>query len=179
MLIAIAGQVGTGKTTIASETSRCFGITLVSINQFKIKLGHNDPRFQYFWDNNIPLPDELRAKVFQEASLHLKLLAKENKHIIVDETFHKKAFREPFLEENSKLFNGLVLTLVITDEGLVKARLEKRTKEGKHIVGYGMHLAFKDIYESFDTVDYIYNNNGRLTETLPKFYAFLRLKLDQ
>ena len=174
MFVAIAGHIGAGKSTIAKQVSTIFGIPHVALDQFKIDLSKNNHRYQYCWDNNIPLPDVLRAEVYREVSINLEFLAKTHCHVIVDETFHKEKFRKPFFVLGKELFSGFVLTLVEATDEIVRERLDIRTSGGKHIVGYGMHLAFKPTYEPFEEIDFIYNNNGPLTETLPHYCKFLQ-----
>ena len=178
MLIVIAGMVGAGKSTVARKVSDGLSIPFHSIDVDKAETGKKYPQFQHWIDNNIPFPDEFRIKVFETTLKRLRELAKEHLHAIIEETFHKKAIREPFFEEARKIFGGIILTLVETDEKFVKERLERRTEEENHMVGYGMYLSFKSKFEPFDRIDYSFNNNKHFEKNLTEYLQFLRIRLE-
>jgi gluconate kinase len=177
MLIVIAGLVGVGKSTVTRKVSESLSIPFHSIDDDKIETGKKYPQFQNWIDNNIPFPDDFRIKVFEATLEGLRELAKVHRHAIVEETFHKKAIREPFFEEAGEIFDGIILTSVETDEKLVKERLDRRTKEGDHIVGYGMYLSFKSKFEPFEKIDYTFSNDNNFEKNLAEYLQFLREKL--
>ena len=107
----------------------------------------------------------------------LRKLAKGHKHAIVEETFHKKSLRDPFLEKAKRIFGGVILTLVTVNDKLVKRRLEKREKKEDHMVGYGMYLSFKRHWEPFEKVDYHFVNEGDFERNTRRYVAFLKKKL--
>ena len=177
MLIVIAGLVGAGKSTMARKVSERFSIPLHSIDDDKAETGKRYPQFQHWIENSIPFPDEFRIEVFESTLKRLRELAKEHRHAIVEETFHKKAIREPFFEEARKIFGGIILTFVETDEKFVEERLEKRTEEEGHMVGYGMYLSFKSKFEPFEKIDYTFSNNEYFEKNLEEYLQFLRERL--
>ena len=177
MLIVIAGLVGAGKSTVARKVSERFSIPLHIIDDDKAKTGKKYPQFQHWVKNSIPFPDEFRIEVFESTLKRLRELAKEYRHAIFEETSHKKAIREPFFEEARKIFGGIILTFVETDEKFVKKRLERRTEEEGHMVGYGMYLSFKSKFEPFEKIDYTFNNNEYFEKNLTEYLQFLREKL--
>jgi len=177
MLIVVAGLVGAGKSTVAKKVSARFSIPLHSIDDDKEETGKRYPQFQHWIENSIPFPDEFRIEVFESTLKRLRELSKKHRHAIVEETFHKKAIREPFFEEARKIFGGIILTFVETDEKFVKERLEKRTEEG-HIFGYGMYLSFKSKLEPFEKTDYAFSNNEYFEKNLAEYLQFLRERLE-
>ena len=178
MLIVIAGLIGAGKSSIAREVSKHLNIPLYSIDEDKKRIYKEHPQYEYFLKNHIPFPDETRKKTFEASLGGLRKLAKEHKHAIVEETFHKKSLRDPFFDEAKKIFGGMTLTLVTVDDKLVKERLEKRKKEEDHMVGYGMYLSFKKQWEPFEKVDYHFINRGDFEKNMQGYIKFLKKKLN-
>ncbi len=178
MLIVIAGLIGSGKSTIARDVAKRLNIPLYSIDNDKKKIYKQHPQYGYFLKNNIPFPDETRKQTFNASLEGLKQLAKLREHAIVEETFHKKSLREPFFKEASKIFGGMILTLVTVDDKLVKERLDKRDKEENHMVGYGMYLSFKKQWEPFEHIDYTFENEGNYEQNLEKYVEWLKQKLE-
>lgn len=177
MLIIIAGLVGAGKSTLARKVSESLSIPFYSIDDDKVETGKKYSQFQHWIENSIPFPDEFRIQVFKSTLEGLRKLKKNNSHAIVEETFHKKAIREPFFKEAGKIFGGITLTYVKTDEIIIKERLDLRTKKENHIAGYGMYLSFKPKFEHFDKTDYTFINNNNFEENLAEYLQFLRKKL--
>ncbi len=177
MLIVIAGLIGAGKTTIAREVSKRLNIPSYSIDEDKKRIYKQYPAYEHHMANNIPFPDELWKKTADVSLEGLRQLSKNNKHVIVEETFRRKSLREPFFEEAAKLFGGMILTLVTVDESLVKERMDKRAKEENHMVGYGMYLSTKKYFEPFDHVDYTFVNEGNYEENVEKYVKFLKERL--
>ena len=178
MLIVIAGLIGTGKSTIAREVSKRLNLPLYSIDDDKKKIYQQHPQYEYFLKNNIPFPDDIRKKTFDASLEGLRKLAKEHKHAIVEETFHKKSLRSPFFKEAKKIFGGMILTLVTADDELVKERLEKREKEENHLVGYEMSLSFKKQWEPFEKVDYHFINEGDFEKNIQTYIKFIKEKIN-
>lgn len=177
MLIVIAGLPGTGKTTIAKEVAKRLGVPLYSIDEDKKRIYKQLPEYEHFIKNHIPFPDDVRKRTFDASLEGLRKLAVTHRDAIVEETFHKKKLREPFFEEARKIFGEIILTLVTLDDALVKARLDKRTDEEDHMVGYGMYQSFKKQWEPFDHVDYTFVNQGNPEENIEKYVTFLKNKL--
>ena len=177
MLIVIAGMVGAGKSTVARKVSERFSIPLHSIDDDKAETSKRYPQFQHWVENSIPFPDKFRIEVFDSTLKRLRELAKKHRHAIVEETFHKKAIREPFFKEARKIFGGIILTFVETDDRFIKERLERRTEEEDHMVGYGMYLSFKSKFEPFEKIDYTFINNNNFEKNLAAYLQFLREKL--
>ena len=178
MLIALAGLVGAGKSTVARRVSDALAIPLYSIDDHKYELLAEHPEYQAYVDRNEPFPDDMRRQVFDRALDGLAKVAEQHPHVIIEETLHRKAIREPFLAAASELFGGMVLTHVVTDDALVEGRLARRDREEQHMVGYGMYVAFKARFEPFDHVDYVFHNTDDLEGNLERYLAFLRERLD-
>ncbi len=179
MLIVLAGLVGSGKSTIARAVAQRLGIPHLSIDEDKIEVGKRWPEFEQWIATNTPFPDDYRREVFARTLERLREVAKTHPHAIVDETFHKKSLREPFFREAAQIMNGLLITLVQVDDEKVKERLEKRSAEEDHIVGYGMYLSFKKVFEPFEHVDYILDNSSDdFDATLNTYLDFLKTQLN-
>ncbi len=177
MLIVVSGLVGAGKSTIARKVSERLSIPLHSIDDDKIETGKKFPQFQHWVENSIPFPDEFRIKVYGTTLERLRELAKEHRHVIVEEVFHRKAVREPLFEKAREIFGGIILTFVEVNEKIVKERLDRRTKEEGHIVGYGMYLTIKAKFDPFEKIDYTFINNNNFEKNLAEYLQFLREKL--
>ena len=67
MLIAIAGPIGAGKSTVARAVSRRLGIPFHAIDDDKRAVGESHPEFSRWVAESIPFPDEFRSTVFDRA----------------------------------------------------------------------------------------------------------------
>ena len=133
--------------------------------------------YQAYVDRSETYPDGVRRQFFDRALKGLAEVAKQHSHVIIEETLHRRAIREPFLAAASELLGGMVLTHVVVDDALVEARLAKRERDEQHLVGYGMYVAFKARFEPFDHVDYLFHNTDDLDGNVERYVAFLRERL--
>ena len=73
MLVAIAGTVGVGKSTIAKWVAAELGVPFHSIDDDKLEVGHHEPEFQNWIATATPFPDEFRHRVFGAPSTPSKI----------------------------------------------------------------------------------------------------------
>ena len=173
MLIAIAGSVGVGKTTIAKELSQILGIPSYSIDADKQRVYPKHPEDYARLREGVPMPDRIRAEAFDAALQGLHELRKKSAHVIVEETFHQRATRGPFLREAKKVFGGMVLILITAPADQVKKRLAERTE---HMANAELAATFQRIFEPFDHVDCEVENVD-LDETIAQVSTYLQKRL--
>lgn len=179
MLIAIAGTIGAGKSTVARAVSQRLGIPFHAIDNDKRAVGATHPHFARWVAESTPFPDDFRVAVFGRALLRIAELAQDHQHVIVEETFHRSHIREPFFEAGAAALNGIVLIEIAVDRGVALAHLAQRAGDEKnHLAGPAMYDAFQTIAEPFARVDLTVANNGDLSDTVDQVCAFLQQRLD-
>ncbi len=71
MLVAIAGTIGAGKSTVARAVSARLAIPYHSIDNDKRDIGETHPDFATWVAQSIPFPDDFRTTVFNRALARL------------------------------------------------------------------------------------------------------------
>lgn len=179
MLIAIAGTIGAGKSTVARAVSSRLGVPFHAIDDDKRHIGEAHPEFATWVAESIPFPDDFRTKVFDRALDRLTELAAEHDHVIVEETFHRRHIREPFFRAAATCLNGLVLIEIVVARDVALAHLAKRAKTQKnHLAGPGMYDAFQAVADPQDDVAITVENNGDLNDTVDQVCRFLETRLN-
>ncbi len=178
MLIAIAGTIGAGKSTVARAVSARLAVPYHSIDDDKRHIGKADPDFATWVAESIPFPDEFRTAVFSRALDRLEELAADHDHVIVEETFHRSHIRQPFLEAAAALFGGMVLVEIAVARDVALAHLAKRaSSQRNHLAGPAMYDAFEAIADPLTDVDLTVHNNGDLRDTVDQVCRFLETRL--
>lgn len=177
MLIVIAGTIGVGKTTIAKALSTRLGISLYSIDEDKRAVYSKYPEHLNKIKEGIPMPDSIRKECFDASLENLRKLAKMQKHVIIEETFHQKKTREPFLNTAKKLFGGMVLILITASPEHIKERMRWRDDKEEHMANYKTAETFQRIFEPFDRVDYEIRNEGNKEKIIDTIITFLLRKI--
>ncbi len=174
MLIAIAGAIGSGKSTIANEVSLRLAIPLHSIDDDKRAIGATHPDFERWVAGGIPFPDEFRRRVYERTLDELAALAEEHPHAIVEETFHRREIREPFFRDGGHLFGGIcVIEVAVTPEVAASHLLHRAREDEDHLAGRAMFDAFVAVADPLDGVDLVVHNDGELTAAVDEVCAFL------
>jgi predicted kinase len=162
-LIAIAGAIGSGKSTIADAVSRRLDIPVHSIDDDKRAVGAMDPEFPRWVDEGIPFPDDFRRRVYERTLGHLVDLARDQPRVIVEETFHRAELREPFFRAAEKLFGSICLVEIAVAPDVAVAHLQKRARdEADHMAGRAMFDAFAELADPLVGADLVVPNNGQL-----------------
>lgn len=174
MLIAIAGSIGAGKSTVARAVSGRLGVPLHSIDDDKHVEGAGHPDFAYWVDAGIPFPDAFRQRVFARALRQLRNLRAQHRHIIVEETFHRRSVREPFFKAAGEIMDGILLIEITVERSVAMRHLAQRAASDQgHMAGRAMFDAFDEIADPIDSADLVVANNGDLSETVDTVCAFL------
>lgn len=145
-LILIAGLPGTGKTTLAKEFVRQTKAVSFDIDEVKRRVVPEDAVTEEID------PPEYRHKYYAETIRKLPDLfaGSPTNTVIIDETFHLKAFREMWQEAAKELNIKLHWIEAVCDEEVVKKRLCVGKDRECHILGdkaYPMYCLFKDAFE--------------------------------
>ncbi len=180
MLIAIAGSIGAGKSTIARAVSSQLGIPLHSIDDDKLAEGANHPAFQNWVKAGMPFPDSFRQRVFSRTLARLSELAALHPHVIVEETFHRRKLREPFFQAADEILGGLILVEITVDRDAALEHLEARTSSPEdHMAGRNMFEAFESVSDPIQGADLTVSNSGDLDTAVATVVGFLagRLRL--
>lgn len=134
------------------------GIPHYSIDADKERVYPNYPEDYTRLREGIPMPDQVRVEVFNAALRGLRELGKTSPHAIVEETFHQRATREPFLTKAAEVFGGVVVIVITAPAQVVKKRLAKRTG---HMANAKLAETFQRIFEPFDHADLVAENIDR------------------
>lgn len=178
MVIFVGGLIGTGKTSLARALAEKLGIYYYDVDLVKKEVYPADPNYEYNLKNNIPFSDETRVKTFNRVVEDFAKLAKEHKHIIVDETLHKKSLRQILFNGAEKYFEKYIIVWVKCNEITIKDRLANNLREG-HILKdpFGMYFSLKKQFENFEKVDIIFENDAPLAESAEHLVKLVQAKL--
>lgn len=179
MLIVVAGSIGAGKSTVAAALADALEIPLVSVDDDKRAEGARTPGFDAWVASGRPFPDEFRSKAFDRTLGRLAALVTESAHAVVEETFHRKAIRDPFFDSGGTLMGGFILVEVVAAEAVVLERLQARaTAEADHLAGVSMYEAFRSVSDPQDRTDFVFHNDGDFGTEFERCEGFLRRRLD-
>ncbi|MCP3976750.1 MAG: AAA family ATPase [bacterium] len=179
MLIAIAGTIGAGKSTVARAVSSRLAIPYHAIDDDKSDIGEAHPEFTTWVAGSIPFPDDFRTAVFDQALDQLTEMAAEHDHVIVEETFHRRHIRDPFFQAAATQLNGLVLIEIVVARDVALAHLAKRARtQRNHLAGPAMYDSFQAITDPLERVDLAVENNGNLRDTVDQVCRFLETRLN-
>ena len=174
MLVAIAGTVGVGKSTIAKWVAAELEIPFHSIDDDKLAVGQDEPEFRNWIESATPFPDEFRHRVFARTLDALEELATGSAHVIVEETFHRKSVREPFFLRAATLLGGFKLIHITANrDAIIDHLATRRANESDHMAGEAMYEAFQTVSDPFESVDLTVVNDGRVEEAVATVCAFL------
>lgn len=174
MLIAIAGSIGAGKSTVALAVATRLGIPFHSIDDDKLAVANEYPEFTSWVEQGTPFPDDFRRRAFAVALDELAELARVHPHVIVEETFHRRAVRESFFDAAARLLGGMQLIEITVHPTVALDHLARRARSGPgHMAGRAMFEAFQSVSDPFDAVDLRVANNGALEEIVDRICAHL------
>ncbi len=171
-MIVIAGSIGAGKSTVAREVAARLGVPIHSVDEDKLAVSVEYPDFDDWVERGVPFPDEFRARAFAVALGHLAELARSHRHVIVEETFHRREVREPFFEAAAELFGGMQLVEVTVAREAALEHLARRAGD-RHMAGVAMFEAFQAVTDPFERVDLRVPNNGPLEDVVSRVCSHL------
>lgn len=173
-LIAIAGAIGSGKSTIAEAVSHRLDIPVHPIDDDKQTIGSGHAEFDRWVAEGIPFPDDFRRRVFDLALDELAKLAPTHPCVIVEESFHRAELREPFFRAAEELFGGMCLIEVVVSPDVAIAHLQKRARDqSDHMAGQAMFEAFAKLADPLVGTDLVVENNGELDTAVDEVCQFL------
>jgi len=162
-LIAIAGGIAAGKSTIAQAVSRRLAIPVHSIDEDKWRVGASWPDFEQWIADGVPFSEEFNHEVFGRTLDQLRELAVSGAVVIVEESFQRKNLRDPFFDSARELFGRLYLVEIVVDEEVAMAHLERRAShESGHMAGRRLYETLRKIADPLENVDLVVENNGEL-----------------
>jgi predicted kinase len=174
VLIAIAGGIGVGKSTVARALADRLGLPLHSIDDDKRDVGAITPGFDDWVHAGVPFPDEFRIAAYERTLAALERLAERHPHVIAEETFHRKAIRDPFFDRAGALMSGFVLVEVVASDATIRDRLARRaTAEVDHLAGMDMYRAFLAVSDGHDRTEFVFDNDADFDAELDRCLAFL------
>ncbi len=173
MIIFVGGLIGAGKSTVARSLAEHFSLYYYDVDETKKEIFKKDANFGHNMKNGIPFGDEIRRKVYEKAVEDLKLLAKDHRCIVVDETMHKKSLRHLLFEAAEEFFGGYFLIWVRADEDVITERLTASERKN-HILKdpMSMHNTMLAEFEAFEQSVLICRNNRSIEETMSELKRF-------
>lgn len=179
MVIFLAGNIGTGKTSLAKVLAVRLTIPHYEVDYVKKVVVSEDSRLQWNVLHNVPFPEEARIKMFTRAVEDFARLAKDHRHLIVDETLHKKGPRQILLDGAVRYFGSYLMVLVEATEARIMERLMDTERE-EHVLSdpMGMYHAIKREFDPFDRVDIRFKNNMTIDKAAVKLERLIRERLD-
>ncbi len=177
-LIAIAGAIGSGKSTIATAVSERLNIPVHSIDDDKKVVGATDPDFDDWVTQGRPFSYDFRERVFQRTLRGLAETVRNHPMVIVEETFHRADIRAVFFRSCERLFGRVVLVEIVVSPEVATAHLEKRARnESGHMAGRDMFEALAKESDPFVAPDFVVENNGELEPAVDAVCGYLEATL--
>ncbi len=103
-VIFIAGNVGTGKSTLAQALSEKIGAKHYDIDEIKKIIYPTDPEYAKKMNEGIPISDEIRRQLFVKVAEDIRELSREYDLLVIDEVFQKKDLRNMLFNEAKMIF---------------------------------------------------------------------------
>jgi dephospho-CoA kinase len=173
-LIAFAGGIGSGKSTIAEAVSRRLTLPVHSIDDDKLFVGKTEPEFDRWVAEGVPFPDDFRREVYGRALGRLGELAEQHPVVIVEEAFHRAKLREPFFQSARALFGRVCVIEIVVEPDVSIAHLENRARtEASHIAGKAMYDSFAAVADPILDPDLVVENNRDLESAVERVCDFL------
>jgi predicted kinase len=174
MVIFVAGLVGVGKSAIARFLAEKFAIPYYSVDEVKKVIYPQDPDFEKNIRNGVPFKEETRLKVFRQVAADFSRLAKDHKHLVVDETLHLSRPRQVLFEAAKTCFGGYVVIWVRADEAVIEQRLRKKDRKD-HILTdpLKMYRSFAKEFQNFDESYIVCENNGSIEEAAENLISLI------
>lgn len=167
MIIFVGGLIGAGKSSVARGLAEHLSLPYYDVDEHKRAIYRADPDFQHNMDNGIPFSEETRMKLFRKVVSDFAELSKIHRHMVVDETLHKKQLREYLFKGAQEHFGGYLIIWVKASEEVILQRLTSQVREG-HLLKdpVAMHNAFLEEFEAFQESIIICRNDGALEDTI-------------
>ena len=177
MLIAVAGTIGAGKSTVANAIAQNLKVPLLAVDDDKRAEGAVTPEFDEWVRAGAPFPDWFRSKAFQRTLDRLRAVTATSHDAVVEETFHRKSIRDPFFDQGGALMDGLTLVEVVAAESVIVDRLANRAEQERdHLAGLAMYRAFQEVSDPQDRVDFRFRNEGDVAAELQRCCDFIRAR---
>ena len=175
MVIFVAGLVGVGKSAIARLLADRLSIHYYAIDDVKKVIYPQDPDFEQNIRNGIPFKEETRLKVFRQVAADFISLAKNHRHLVVDETLHLRRPRQVLFDAAKACSGGYVIIWVKADEAIIEQRLRSKARKD-HILTdpLKMYRSFAKEFESFDESHIVCENNGSVEEATESLLSLIR-----
>lgn len=167
MIVFVGGLVGAGKSSVAKSLAKKLELHYYDVDIHKKSIYAADPDYQHNMQQGIPFCEATRFKVFDKVVSDFAELSIDHRHIIVDETLHKKELRNYLFKGAEKHFGDYVVVWVKASEKVILKRLANNERKG-HILKdpVKMHNAFLKEFEPFKQSLIVALNDGELDDTL-------------
>ena len=175
MVIFVAGLVGVGKSAIARLLADRVSMPYYSVDEVKKVIYPLDPDFERNIRNGIPFKEETRLKVFRQVAADFSRLAKNHKHLVVDETLHLRRPRQVLFDAAKACFGGYVIIWVKADEAVIERRLGSKDRKD-HILTdpLKMYRSFAAELENIDEPHIVCKNNTTVEEATEGLVSLIR-----
>ena len=167
MIIFVGGLIGAGKSSVARGLAEHLSLPYYDVDEHKRAIYRADPDFEHNMEHGIPFSEATRMKLFRKVVSDFAELSKSHRHMVVDETLHKKQLREYLFKGAEKYFDGYVIIWVKASEEVILQRLTSQVREG-HLLKdpVSMHNNFLREFEPFEESIIICRNDGALEDTI-------------
>ncbi len=158
VIIIVTGLIGTGKTTLAEAAGKGLGCEVLSSDIIRKQLANVPLTERHYdkFDGGIYSP-EFTQKTYDELFSRARDLAQKGRSVILDASFKKKRDRLAAFDLARESGADFLAIECVADDATIKARLEKRQKDGA--VSDGRWEIFADIKKEFDPVDELPEKN--------------------
>lgn len=172
MIIFVGGLIGAGKSSVAQGLAKHLALPYYDVDEHKRPIYRADPDFEHNMEHGIPFCEATRMQLFNKVVSDFEALSRLHRHMVVDETLHKKQLREYLFKGAEKYFGGYLIIWVKASEEVIIDRLTSKVREG-HLLKdpVTMHNAFLQEFEPFEESIIICRNEGELEDTISEISA--------
>lgn len=174
MIIFVGGLIGAGKSTVARGLADYYSMHYFDVDEIKKEVYLQDPDYEHNLKNGIPFGDASRRKVLDRVVEEFEQLRKSYDCLVVDETLHKKAYREILFRGAEKFFGSYIVIWVKAPEEIIIQRLTDKKRAG-HILDnpLSMHKAFLKEFEDFEESLIVCWNEHSAQQTLQSLITII------
>lgn len=168
MVIFIGGLPGTGKTTLSKALAERLGIFHYDVDEVKKRVYPNDPDFDKNISEGIHFSDATRMEVLRQVAADFPRLAREHKHILVEEVLQKRSLRDIVYEAAQESFGNYIVIHITSGEDDVRQRLQSERESHILFKPWNVYLSLKQEFDGIPEADITYANEGDIEESIDK-----------
>lgn len=166
MIVIVFGLPGSGKSYFASRLATMMDAEYVNSDRLRKEM----------FDRSV-YSDEEKAAVYNNMLKKMKVAASQNRHIVLDATFHKYETRKLFIDA-TKNMDAFFFIELCADEKIISMRLQKERPDSEADID--VYTKIKQQWEPLKEPHLLLEStNENIKDLLQKAATYLQLKDDK